>query len=261
MEVQRAIPSFLPAAEAFTPPYLGTGSTDLWGISFAFSGIDRQDMSSEELARELTVMRACWAFFDEVRSRVSAELQQGPRGNGRDRDLIVRHLVGNEQYWTKKVGGTRAPQPGADRRGIESASRRLLRGHSGVPCPGQNGPNLAAPIPDSAHCVSHTGSRLGNGRQRPHRQTSVSHKGQFPRGARCTRCFRYGWSGLYVSSADRALSFRASTALIVLRSAVARTLFPIVPTRIASSRPLRFFPSRTTTTSTAVVPSGCRVNV
>ena len=50
--------------------YPGTGSTDFWGISFAFSAFDRQDMSSEELARELTLMRACWAFFDEVRSRV-----------------------------------------------------------------------------------------------------------------------------------------------------------------------------------------------
>jgi hypothetical protein len=84
--------------------YPGTGSTDFWGISFAFSGIDTQDMSSEELARELTLMRACWAFFDEVRSRVSAELQQGPRGGGRDRDRIVRHVVGNEQEWTKKLG-------------------------------------------------------------------------------------------------------------------------------------------------------------
>src|SRR6266487_7009345 len=84
--------------------YPGTGSTDFWGISFAFSGIDRQDISSEELARELTLMRACWAFFDEVRSRVSAELQQGPRGGGRDRDRIARHVVGNEQQWAKKLG-------------------------------------------------------------------------------------------------------------------------------------------------------------
>jgi len=84
--------------------YTGTGSTDFWGISFAFSGIDTQDMSSEEVARELTLMRACWAFFDGVRSRVSAELQQGPRGGGRDRDRIVRHVVGNEQEWAKKLG-------------------------------------------------------------------------------------------------------------------------------------------------------------
>ena len=71
--------------------YPGTGSTDFWGISFAFSGIDRQAMASEALKRELTLMRACWAFFDAVRARVSAELQRGQRGGGRDRDHIVRH--------------------------------------------------------------------------------------------------------------------------------------------------------------------------
>jgi hypothetical protein len=84
--------------------YPGTGSTDFWGISFAFSGIDRQAMSSEELERELTLMRACWAFFDDVRSRVSAEMRKGPRGGGRDRDQIVRHTVGTEQDWAKKLG-------------------------------------------------------------------------------------------------------------------------------------------------------------
>src|SRR5262249_50778231 len=53
--------------------YPGTGSTDFWGISFAFSGIDKQAMSSGELDRELALMQACWAFFDAVRGRVSAE--------------------------------------------------------------------------------------------------------------------------------------------------------------------------------------------
>lgn len=84
--------------------YPGTSSTDFWGISFAFSGIDQQDMSSDELERELTLMRACWAFFDGARSRVSAELQKGPRGGGRDRDQIVRHTLGAEQDWARKLG-------------------------------------------------------------------------------------------------------------------------------------------------------------
>ncbi len=48
--------------------YPGTGGTDFWGISFAFSSIDHQAMSSEALERELTLMRACWTFFDAVRS-------------------------------------------------------------------------------------------------------------------------------------------------------------------------------------------------
>ncbi len=36
--------------------YPGTGSTDFWVISFAFSGIDRQDMSSAELEMDQTVV-------------------------------------------------------------------------------------------------------------------------------------------------------------------------------------------------------------
>ena len=84
--------------------YPGTGSTDFWGISYAFSSIDQQAMSSEALARELRLMRACWAFFDDVRSRVSAEMQRGPRGGGRDRDHIVRHTFAAERDWAKKLG-------------------------------------------------------------------------------------------------------------------------------------------------------------
>ena len=84
--------------------YPGTGSTDFWGISFAFSSIDKQGMSPDELERELTLMQACWAFFDDVRRRVSAEMQKGPRGGGRDRDHIVRHTLHAEQDWAKMIG-------------------------------------------------------------------------------------------------------------------------------------------------------------
>ena len=83
--------------------YEGTGSTDFWGISFAFSSLDVQGFSSEELEREIALLRACWSFFDEVRSRVSAELRKGPRGGGRDRDEIVGHVLRVEQDWGKKL--------------------------------------------------------------------------------------------------------------------------------------------------------------
>ncbi len=84
--------------------YPGTGSTDFWGISFAFSGIDQQNISREDLERKLTLMQACWALFDNVRARVSAEMRKGPRGGGRDRDRIVRHTLGAEQDFAAKLG-------------------------------------------------------------------------------------------------------------------------------------------------------------
>lgn len=84
--------------------YPGTGSTDFWGISFAFSEHDQQPVSNEELERELALLRACWAFFDTVRAQVSPEMRRGPRGGGRDRDRIVGHTLGAEQGWAKKLG-------------------------------------------------------------------------------------------------------------------------------------------------------------
>jgi hypothetical protein len=93
-----------PAGADVVERYPGTGSTDFWGISFAFSSFDHQAMSGEELERELALMRACWAFFDDVRARVSAELQRGPRGGGRDRDRIVRHTFAAESDWARKLG-------------------------------------------------------------------------------------------------------------------------------------------------------------
>ena len=101
--------------------YTGTGSTDFWGISFAFSSIDRQPMSSEDLERQLNLMRACWKFFDGVRERVSAEMEKGPRGGGRDRDRIVGHVLGVEQDWATKLG-VRTPDDAVvtDRDGLKA---------------------------------------------------------------------------------------------------------------------------------------------
>src|SRR3954447_13631652 len=103
MEAEFA-PSTTTGAADVVEQYPGTGSTDFWGISFGFSAIDQQAMSGEELERELTLMRSCWAFFDDVRSSVSAEMQKGPRGGGRNRDRIVRHVLFTERDWAKMVG-------------------------------------------------------------------------------------------------------------------------------------------------------------
>lgn len=94
----------VPAEVDVVERYAGTGSTDFWGISFAFSSIDGQSMSPTELERQLTLLQACWTYFDDVRTHVSAEMRKGPRGGGRDRDRIVSHVLGVEQDWAKKVG-------------------------------------------------------------------------------------------------------------------------------------------------------------
>jgi hypothetical protein len=84
--------------------HVGVGSTDFWGISFAPSSFEQEPMPTDELERKLGLLEASWLFFDDVAARVSAEMEKGPRGGGRDRDQIVRHVIVNEwQDLAKKV--------------------------------------------------------------------------------------------------------------------------------------------------------------
>lgn len=85
--------------------HIGVGSTDFWGISFAPSSLEQGPMPEDELERKLALLEAAWRFFDDVAARVSPELEKGPRGGGRTRDEIVRHVIGNE--WgdlARKIG-------------------------------------------------------------------------------------------------------------------------------------------------------------
>lgn len=84
--------------------YPGVGSTDFRGIWFASSEIDRQGLVTDELERQIAPLRACWTFFDGVRSPVSAELRTGLRGGNRDRGAIVGPVLGAERGYTRRIG-------------------------------------------------------------------------------------------------------------------------------------------------------------
>jgi hypothetical protein len=83
----------------------GTGMTDFYGVSARSARPEHQQMSNDECERKISLLRACWTHFDNVSSLVSAELRKGPRGGGRDRDKIVRHVNGAEIHgFARKVG-------------------------------------------------------------------------------------------------------------------------------------------------------------
>jgi hypothetical protein len=84
---------------------VGPGSTDFWGISFAPSSTEQGPMGEAEFERGITLLRACWEFFDGVAARVSPQMRKGPRGGGRDRDHIISHTIRVEsEDFAKKVG-------------------------------------------------------------------------------------------------------------------------------------------------------------
>jgi hypothetical protein len=91
----------------------GTGSTDFWGISFSPCSLEQEPMDAAELERKITVLQACWAYFDEVAARVSPQMRKGPRGGGRDRDTIISHVIRVESEDHAKKVGLVVPEGGA----------------------------------------------------------------------------------------------------------------------------------------------------
>jgi hypothetical protein len=82
----------------------GSSSTDFWGIAHVPSQIEGDVLSSAGLERRLELLRACWAYFDDVAERVSRELRPQPRGGGRTREQIIRHVYANEpEQFSRKV--------------------------------------------------------------------------------------------------------------------------------------------------------------
>ncbi|MGH2511570.1 MAG: hypothetical protein ACRDGQ_02665 [Candidatus Limnocylindrales bacterium] len=82
----------------------GTSSTDFWGIAHVPSQLERAVLAEASLERRLDLLHACWAYFDEVATRVQGELLPGPRSAGRSRDQIVRHVYASEaEQFSRKV--------------------------------------------------------------------------------------------------------------------------------------------------------------
>ena len=149
----------------------GTGMTDFYGVSARSAGPEQRPMSEAECERKIALLRACWAYFDDVASRVSAELRKGPRGGGRDRDRIVRHTNGAEiSEFAKKVGVITGTSRLAEPARASRPPRRVLRGDPRVQRPGRLRSDLDRPVRDPAMPLPHAGPRVGDGGQRPVRR-------------------------------------------------------------------------------------------
>ena len=71
------------------------GPWDAWPDGAAAEGL------ADRLADRL---EACWTAFDQVVASASPQLRRGPRGGGRDRDDIARHVQEAERSYGRKLG-------------------------------------------------------------------------------------------------------------------------------------------------------------
>jgi len=88
----------------------GSATTD-FGAPAAIAADDVRPLAPGEAARLAALLLAAWATFDRVAARAPVELRRGPRGGGRDRDEIVRHVLAAETQYARKLG-VRLPEPG-----------------------------------------------------------------------------------------------------------------------------------------------------
>jgi hypothetical protein len=82
----------------------GGSGTD-FGIPSAHAKADSRPVDASELSRLRSLLTAAWDTFDAVASRAKGhELSKGPRGGGRDRDKIVRHVLEAEEAYVIGIG-------------------------------------------------------------------------------------------------------------------------------------------------------------
>ena len=83
----------------------GTGMTDYYGVSGRPATAEGSPMTAAECERKVALLEAAWTVFDDTAARVGPELRKGPRGGGREKDHIIRHVNGAEiQTFAPKVG-------------------------------------------------------------------------------------------------------------------------------------------------------------
>ena len=81
----------------------GNATTDFGAPSIAGEWDDEQ-LSPAERKRLAGLLENTWRAFDDVVERAPRALRKGPRGGGRDRDVIVEHVREAERTYGRKIG-------------------------------------------------------------------------------------------------------------------------------------------------------------
>jgi hypothetical protein len=105
---------------------VGGGSGTEFGVPSSITDRDRRRVTAMEAERLAAIVGAAWTLFDKVAAKSPAELRKGPRGGGRDRDKMIRHVIESDHYYAREIG-IRLPEPDAtDRRAVKAERRAVL---------------------------------------------------------------------------------------------------------------------------------------
>src|SRR5919107_1909263 len=107
------VPPHDPAALAVVERLPGTSTTD-FGAPDVAPARDAEPFDEAARERSEAILAAIWQAFDGVvRAAEGKELRKGPRGGGRDSDGIVRHVLGADAAYLRRVAQTFRQDDGA----------------------------------------------------------------------------------------------------------------------------------------------------
>ena len=91
------------AALAVVERLVGNSTTD-FGAPDVAPARDSEPFDVAARERAAAILTAIWQAFDQaVRAAEGKELRKGPRGGGRDRDGVVRHVLGADAAYVRRL--------------------------------------------------------------------------------------------------------------------------------------------------------------
>jgi hypothetical protein len=116
----------------------GNATTD-FGAPGIVAEADRVKLGPAEAKRTADLVKACWQVLDEVVAQAPPKLKKGPRGGGRDRDEVFKHVLGAESAYGRAFG-VRMPEPGAgDEKAIDALRTAIYDEIASAKAPGPKG--------------------------------------------------------------------------------------------------------------------------
>lgn len=103
----------------------GSGGTD-FGVPDAVPGVDATPLDDDTVQRFADLLGASWRVFDRVVAGAPPVLRKGPRGGGRDRDDIVRHVTEAERSYARSIGVRFTPSQFAGPGGLEAMRAEVV---------------------------------------------------------------------------------------------------------------------------------------
>ncbi len=133
---QRAGLSFAPDDLVVVERLPGDANT-AWGVPSVLASAETRPIDEATAQRNVLLLRAAWDILEEVVAASPAELRKGPRGGGRDRDEIWRHVIEAERAYARKIGVRHKPFEMNDKSALqamrEEIATRLCKSSTGEP--------------------------------------------------------------------------------------------------------------------------------